>query len=78
MNEEYYTGIANAHRVRLIKEDVKRVQIAERARLRKEVEGLQALHNHDSIPNYTSNLEEGCIVCVANSALQSVLNLLKE
>ena len=28
------------------------------------------LHTHDSIPNYTSGLEEGCSTCIRNQAIK--------
>jgi len=28
------------------------------------------LHNHNSIPSYTADLEEGCIFCVRNQAIE--------
>ena len=36
------------------------------------------LHTHDSIPSYTSGLEDGCIVCVRNKAIADCEEYYKE
>jgi hypothetical protein len=51
--------------------DITLVQLAELVRADKE------LHTHDSIPNYTSNANEGCITCIRNQALEHIAQKLE-
>lgn len=38
---------------------------------------LQELHNHDSIPTYTSGVSDGCVTCIRNLRIStSLYNLL--
>ena len=43
------------------------------------IEGIyerMELHRHNSIPSYTADLDEGCIICLKNESLQKVIDLL--
>jgi len=45
------------------------------------IEGMrekQKVHTHNSIPNLYDYLDEGCVVCVKNAALQSMIDELSE
>ena len=42
------------------------------------VEGMQEMHNHNSIPNLVDELEKGCVTCVKNQACNEVIKKLEE
>ena len=41
------------------------------------LEGMKELHKHNSIPGYIDDLENGCIICVKNQALDQAILTLK-
>lgn len=42
------------------------------------VEGKRELHRHNSIPSFTADLDEGCIVCVRNDGIEAALLEIKK
>ena len=65
-----------------VKEDVKSFLLSSQTNLIKglieEVEKRMELHRHNSIPSYTADLDEGCVICLKNDAFQKVIDSLKE
>lgn len=46
-----------------------------REEIRKEIEGFKELHTHNSIPTYTDEIGNGCVICNDNQALDEILSL---
>jgi hypothetical protein len=42
------------------------------------VEGEKELHNHNSIPGYIDCVDEGCVVCIKNQALDTIKGKIRE
>jgi hypothetical protein len=64
--------------VYFIKRFISNLLEKERESIVKEVEGMKKLHKHNSIPNYTDEVEEGCVVCLENKAITDVISLIKK
>jgi len=41
------------------------------------IEEEMKLHTHNSIPSYTADLEEGCVICKRNKVIQDILDKIK-
>lgn len=44
---------------------------------RERVRGMREIHRHNSIPCLIDNADEGCVICIKNQALDTLLDNLK-
>lgn len=58
------------------KQDLKQFLLKALSQQRDEIENMRELHNHNSIPNYTDNLDEGCPICIKNKTIDEIIKTL--
>ena len=48
------------------------------SQIKKIIEGKKELHTHNSIPCYTGDEDEGCVICIGNKKLDDIAKLFEE
>ena len=51
---------------------------AVREKMVEKIENMKESHTHNSIPSFTADLEEGCVICRKNQTIKDIIKLLKQ
>ena len=46
--------------------------------IKKRITKKEELHTHNSIPSFTGDLENWCVICIRNQAIEDILKMLDE
>ncbi len=71
-------GVSDADTIGSVADDIEAILIQHQVEVVEKVQGLEELHKHNSIPCLTGDEDEGCVTCVKNKTLESVIKLLEE
>ena len=74
--EAYQQGMDEAP-VYVLESKIKEIKEKTLAEVKERVMKMEELHTHNSIPSYTADLDEGCIICLKNKNLEDLLSELK-